>query len=942
MLRRLLACAIPVTGLVAASACGSAAKNDANFNDSGGSGGSSVSAQGGATGTAGGSNVVGGGGKGTGGGSAGSGSSTDPNTCEGAAALKSYVGCDYWPTVVANNVWSVFDYAVIVANAGNDPVTVTVTRAGMNIGTTTVAGNGLTKLYLPWVPELKGPDTDAMGSAMPLTKTVGVLGGAYHLVSDRPVTVYQFNALEYKGSGGPAGKNWGACPGNGGIGCFSYSNDASLLLPSTAMTGNYRVAGNHGWVFPPPLGGGLGPYFAVTGTQNGTTVKVKLSTTAQVLAGAGIGNIGSGQIATFTLNAGDVVEIVGPPTADFSGSLVQADKPVQVISGMPCDDVPEGAAACDHIEETVFPAETMGKHYIVTPPTGPNGNVPGHVVRLVGNVDGTQLTYSGGPPVSNAPKVINAGQVIELGQVAKEFEITGDHEFEVVTLMLGGSVQDPHDPTSTIPSKGDPSLSFSTAVEQYRTKYVFLAPDDYDVSYADIIVPMGAKVTLDGMALSAAPKAIGTSGFGVARQLLGPGKGGAHVIESDQPVGLQVMGYGSYTSYQYPGGLNLIAIAPPPPPLGLATQRHAREIARRGHHDRVDRAARSRTDRRDDADVPGSAHDPHRDGGEPGRRRERFHGFAAEGSRRAIVTGDVLVGIAVGLRRELRREHLRRRGHRGPPRRRHAGSPRGRRFVAREGLAAVGDVRLAIEGRRHRGGLGAGGHLRRGGLDGRRRGPGGRRSGHDGRLRAGHDALGRPQRGLHAGGREGDLTGRRRGDDRTRRACRGDGTRGRSVRRRTRRRGVRPGTRGRRAGGRSSRGCVRRRARIRGRHVGHRRGGHGRRDDDRRRGRGGPRGRGGGGRRRRRRRRGRRRGRRSHGATDDQLQLGSGAREGERTVVVTSVGGAVGRPFDPPDGLGGVTTSPHRLPGRESPRNVLGIGIDRLRKRHRFGHGGGK
>jgi hypothetical protein len=32
-------------------------------------------------------------------------------------------------------------------------------------------------------------------------------------------------------------------------------------------------------------------------------------------------------------------------------------------------------------------------------------------------------------------------------------------------------------------------------------------------------------------------------------------------------VGIQVVGYGSYTSYQYPGGLNLTLIAPPPPPI---------------------------------------------------------------------------------------------------------------------------------------------------------------------------------------------------------------------------------------------------------------------------------------------------------------------------------------------------------------------------------------
>jgi hypothetical protein len=28
-----------------------------------------------------------------------------------------------------------------------------------------------------------------------------------------------------------------------------------------------------------------------------------------------------------------------------------------------------------------------------------------------------------------------------------------------------------------------------------------------------------------------------------------------------------VLGYGDYTSYQYAGGLNLLTIAPPPPPI---------------------------------------------------------------------------------------------------------------------------------------------------------------------------------------------------------------------------------------------------------------------------------------------------------------------------------------------------------------------------------------
>ena len=110
-------------------------------------------------------------------------------------------------------------------------------------------------------------------------------------------------------------------------------------------------------------------------------------------------------------------------------------------------------------------------------------------------------------------------------------------------------------------------MSVSVAVEQYRKKYVFLAPDDYDINVADVIAPTGATITLDGKKITGTPSAISGTDFSVYRLKLGAGQEGAHILESDQPVGLQVMGYGSYTSYQYPGGANLSIIAPKPPPI---------------------------------------------------------------------------------------------------------------------------------------------------------------------------------------------------------------------------------------------------------------------------------------------------------------------------------------------------------------------------------------
>ncbi len=492
-----------------------------------------------------------------------------PQSCADAARSRSYIGCDYWPTVVANNVWDIFDYAVIVANGQDQPVQITITGpVGVSTGGSVPAG-GLGKFYLPWVPPLKGESFDECTSSRQLGSSVVALGGAYHLASTLPVSVFQFNALEYKGAGGSPKKDWSSCPGlracndpatgKAGtvFGCFSFSNDASLLLPQAAWTGTYRVAGQAS------MGTGansLGSYIAVTASADATTVTVKLPPGQSILPGGGVE--GTTDTVTVRLNAGDVAQLAAPPGDghDLSGALVRADKPIQLISGTPCSVVGDPTvASCDHLEESVFPAETLGKHYVVAPPTSPHGNVVGHVVRFFGNVDGTALRYAPSAP-PGCPATLSAGEVVECtGAVNQPFEVTGDHEFAVGTYMLSGLYQNP---ANTTPSVGDPSQSFAVAVEQYRAKYIFLAPEDYDENWADVIVPDGATLTIDGAPVAAPVQPI-ASGFGIVRHRLARGQG-VHTISSTKPVGLEVVGFGAYTSYHYPGGLELAPIAPAP------------------------------------------------------------------------------------------------------------------------------------------------------------------------------------------------------------------------------------------------------------------------------------------------------------------------------------------------------------------------------------------
>jgi hypothetical protein len=110
-------------------------------------------------------------------------------------------------------------------------------------------------------------------------------------------------------------------------------------------------------------------------------------------------------------------------------------------------------------------------------------------------------------------------------------------------------------------SIGDPSMGLAVPIEQFRTEYNFLSPEDYQdlgdrqrgQNWVDLIVPTGASAWLDGVEYTDF-EAVGTTGYGVARIQV---SGGSHALIGSEKIGITCYGYGNYTSYLYPGGLNV-------------------------------------------------------------------------------------------------------------------------------------------------------------------------------------------------------------------------------------------------------------------------------------------------------------------------------------------------------------------------------------------------
>jgi len=477
----------------------------------------------------------------------------EPDGCKGVCAppeiTESYIGCDYYPTVTLNPVWSGFDFAVAIANASSAEANVTITRGDMQVQTLTLAANAIEVVTLDWVTQLKGGDQDECALVPAPGNTRFVADGAYRVRSDRPVTVYQFSPLTYEIAPAPE-----ACPVAFDCAeiegvttqCLSYTNDASLLLPATSLTGNYTVMS---W----PSMGPTASFFAITATQDNTNVRV--SGMGTFASGDGIDADGNG---TRVMQRGDVLEVIaahtngGPPFvfgADASGSRVQADKPVQVISGHSCALVPTAdTEACDHIEEAIFPSDSLGKHYLVGHPTTPGNTASPHVIRVAAIEEATLVTFD--PPI-HAPVTLDPNMPpLDLGLVTEDVEITGDKPILVAQYMVGQG--------AATNKTGDPSLSLAVPVEQFRDDYIFTASQTYASNFVSVIIRNGETVELDGTSLPLSEFTnIGNSGFSIARHALNNTGSESHHIRGDEPFGLVVYGYGSFTSYMVPGGLDL-------------------------------------------------------------------------------------------------------------------------------------------------------------------------------------------------------------------------------------------------------------------------------------------------------------------------------------------------------------------------------------------------
>ncbi|MCA9695192.1 MAG: IgGFc-binding protein, partial [Myxococcales bacterium] len=476
--------------------------------------------------------------------------------CGAAEQSGSSVGCEYYATLMHT-----FEenpcFAAFVANTWDSPAHISVEYDGapLDVGAFTYLpdGAGPNLVYDPYddvgglppgqvaILLLAGPDgmdVCPYPTAMPVGPSVlGTgTGASFRITTDVPVVAYQIN---------PYGGGSAAVTG------------ASLLLPTSVWDDNYVVVNAYSY-FAPRV-----PSFNVVAREDNT--QVTLQPVVDVIGGGGLPSGGAGQSLMFSLDAGEHAQF--SQIEELTGSIIKADKPVGLMGGHECMRVPSGEMWCDHGEQMIPPVRALGNEYVGVMHRPRNGE--DSFWRIVGAVDGTQLTWSNNV---GGPATLSQGQLVEF-ITGTPFVVSSqdeDHPFLLFNIMSGnGWVPGPE-------GYGDPDFVISYPPEQYGNYYVFFADPTYPETNLVVVRSrdMGGfhDVNLDCAGPLNGWQAVGQDYEWTRIDLItgdfedvGNCSTGPHIMESDGRFGVWVWGWGTpettikttNVSYGYPGGMNV-------------------------------------------------------------------------------------------------------------------------------------------------------------------------------------------------------------------------------------------------------------------------------------------------------------------------------------------------------------------------------------------------
>lgn len=243
-------------------------------------------------------------------------------------------------------------------------------------------------------------------------------------------------------------------------------------------------------------------------------------------------------------------------SSDLSGTKIISTKPITVISGHECANVPRNVLYCEHITVQVPPTNTWGKNFFLLPFAARSS---GQYFKAIASRSQTTLNYDS-CSFNSSLTLTNVGDVFEFWTNSSNFCIVyANHPILLVQISLGFERD----------NVGDPAIFMVPSTEQFINKVAFVSMnEEYHSQFVSVAVQTQhfnvQKIFLDGEPLNSTWTAIkgkngATVGYGTRKRLA---HNSTHTIYHDDPkAGLSVSVYGFSesvsSSFAYNGGLSL-------------------------------------------------------------------------------------------------------------------------------------------------------------------------------------------------------------------------------------------------------------------------------------------------------------------------------------------------------------------------------------------------
>ena len=264
----------------------------------------------------------------------------------------------------------------------------------------------------------------------------------------------------------------------------------------------------------------------------------------------------AGNNHTVTINQMQTL-LIATSGADLTGSKIVSNKPLTVISGHECGNVPESLNFCEQLAVQVPPTSTWGSEFLLAPFTG---RTSGQYHKIVASSNGTTVVYKCGRSSTLGTVLANPGQSFLFRTDLTDYcYLFTSKPMLVVQMATGGSVD----------NLGDPVMAIVPPIPQYvsSASFVSLQTVTFDTHAISVTVAKEhfrpLDILFDGMPLNCIWNEIMdlndcVVGFGCNMNVTA----GSHTVSHHAEGGLlSVMAYGFGSNplqgYAYTAGMNV-------------------------------------------------------------------------------------------------------------------------------------------------------------------------------------------------------------------------------------------------------------------------------------------------------------------------------------------------------------------------------------------------